>query len=212
MKGNYVVIRCRFSSLHDDIFFSVPLTMKWKAEGDDGMWGWRVPYAFLPFQTPLCPCAMERERRGRRENGETREEGTEERVWGWENAAREQWHMTPRTGIRRGKWWRIAPVHVKRDKDLAHRNMKGNHQTDGRVCFFLELRVGVLMLNCPLVPGGTRPSRSRPSCPALPCSTAGSRSRRCRPLPAQCGTAGSGRSDPCSSETLQEIREPEKFE
>lgn len=30
---------------------------------DDGMEGRRVPYGFLPFQTPLCPCAMEREKR-----------------------------------------------------------------------------------------------------------------------------------------------------
>lgn len=64
------------------------------------------------------------------------------------------------------------------------------------------------LLDCLLVPGGTRPSRSRPWFLSLPCSTAGSRSRWCRPLPAQCGTAGSGRSGPCSWETLPGITEP----
>lgn len=39
----------------------------WQAGGDDGVGRWRVPYGFLPFQTPLCPCAMEREKEGRKE-------------------------------------------------------------------------------------------------------------------------------------------------
>lgn len=65
-----------------------------------------------------------------------------------------------------------------------------------------------IILNCPVVPDGTRPSRSRPSSPAWPCNTARSRSRRCRPLSVQCGTAGSGHSGLCSLEMLRGTREP----
>lgn len=36
---------------------------------DDGRQGRRVPYGLPPFQTPLCPCAMEREREEDGENG-----------------------------------------------------------------------------------------------------------------------------------------------
>lgn len=61
-----------------------------------------------------------------------------------------------------------------------------------------------------LVPDETRPSRSHLASPASPCSTARSRSRKCRPPPAPCGTAESGRSGPCSLGTLPTTRGPGK--
>lgn len=39
-----------------------------------------VPYEFLPFQTPLHPCAIERQKGGRREDGEMSEDGAEREV------------------------------------------------------------------------------------------------------------------------------------
>jgi len=68
----------------------------------------------------------------------------------------------------------------------------------------------LITFSCTSVPGGTRPSHSHPLSPASPCSTGGSHSRRWRPLPAQCGTAGSGHSGPCSLETLRETRAPDE--
>lgn len=62
------------------------------------------------------------------------------------------------------------------------------------------------------LPDDSHPSHSHPLSPALPCSRAKSHSRKCRPLSAQCGTAGSGHSGPCSLETPQETEESDRTE
>lgn len=175
-----------------------------KEQGDDdGMRGRRVPYAFLPFQTPLCPFAMEREKRMGRMGRRVRKAGRRGRP-GVRRVPRERCMVMTwrRKWVMAGEWTHCSSSHEK-DK-VTGRTVQGEKMTENHRRFVWSDSV----LNCPLVPGGTRPSRSRPWFLSLTCSTAGSRSRWCRPLPARCGTAGSGRSGPCSWETLRGITEP----
>lgn len=85
--------------------------------------------------------------------------------------------------------------------------MKLNHMQMDTLVFSESLSKSE-MFNCSLVPGGTRPSRSRPSSPASPCSTARSHNRTCHRLLVQCGTAESGHSGLCNLKMLRGTREP----
>lgn len=150
-------------------------------------------------------CYGEREEDG--ENGETCEVGREAReAQGEESAARELHgdDIEEKVGDGGGEWTHCSSSREKDKVTGRTRTVQGEKMTENHRRFIWSDSV----LNCPLVPGGTRPSRSHPWFLSLPCSTAGSRSRWCRPLPARCGTAGSGRSGPCSWETLRGITEP----
>ena len=108
-------------------------------------------------------------------------------------------HQTQRS--REGSVGALLQLKRNKDKWRTHENMEETHGNQWMDSW---------TLNCPLVPDETRPSHSHPWTLALLCNTAASRSRRCRPLSARCGTAGSGHSGLCSLETLRGTTEPSK--
>lgn len=177
--------------------FLSPLLHYSKVSKDAEAVGWKVPCVFLPFQTPLHPWALDREREGRKERRQVRTRGKM-----CEKTLREsEGDGTRQIPHRRDTEMMVHCCNLETRLKISdikneRKPWKQRLRTDRFVKFFSVS-----------LPGDPRPSHSHPSSPALPYNRAKSRSRKCRPLSARCGTAGSGHSGPCSLETLQEIKE-----